>query len=271
LLAARATGARLTVFVHGAEWGHDDWRRLEPVTTLVAQQADVVVANSRYTAGLCTDATGRTAIEVIHPGVDHERFHPERTPHTTAGGLTVLFVGHLHPRKGPIVLARAIPLVLEQRRDAGTDEPPVRFVFAGPDRGEAGAVREVIADHGLEASVQIRGAVATAELPDLYRSADVVVFPTVWRTEGFGMVAAEAMACGVPVVASRIAAIPEVVDDGVTGLLFAPGDERELAAKLALLLANEPLRRSMGAAGVERARTFEWSAFAGVADVTSTT
>jgi starch synthase len=100
------------------------------------------------------------------------------------------------------------------------------------------------------------------DLPDLYRAADVVVFPTVWRTEGFGLVAAEAMACGTAVVASRVGAIPEVVEDGVTGLLVTPDDEQDLARGISRVLSDEPLRRRLGEAGAARSQRFQWSTFA---------
>jgi glycosyltransferase involved in cell wall biosynthesis len=254
LLAAPAVGARVTVFIHGAEWGHEGWRGLEPVITHVCRNANHVIANSQYTAGLCTDATSRTAIDIIHPGVDHERFFPVPDVRSDRAEFVVLFVGHLHPRKGPVVLARAFPSVRAPL--------PVRAVFAGPDRGQADAVRRAVEAGGVADRVEIRGAVPDDDLPDLYRAADVVVFPTVWRTEGFGLVAAEAMACGTAVVASRVGAIPEVVEDGVTGLLVTPDDEQDLARGISRVLSDEPLRRRLGEAGAARSQRFQWSTFA---------
>jgi glycosyltransferase involved in cell wall biosynthesis len=120
-------------------------------------------------------------------------------------------------------------------------------------------LRATIQQSGRSDDVSVIGPVSPDALPDLYRAADVLVFPTVWPTEGFGMVAAEAMACGIPVVASRIAAIPEVVLDGRTGLLFTPGDAGDLAQKLATLLADRPLRLSLGRQGAVEAERYAWS------------
>lgn len=92
--------------------------------------------------------------------------------------------------------------------------------------------------------------------------AEIFVFPTVWGTEGFGMVAAEAMACGVPVVASRIAAIPEVVLDKETGLLVEPGDPVDLVSKLRLLLGDPSRCRSLGRAGIKHVKQYRWDRLA---------
>jgi len=185
-------------------------------------------------------------------GVDHSSFRPDIEPlDWWAGELIVLFLGHLHPRKGPQVLAHAIPLIRSTR--------PVRFVFAGPDRGSGGEVRKVLETAGVASGVTMLGVVPKAQLAPLYRRADIFVFPTSWETEGFGLVAAEAMASGTPVVASRIGAIPEVVVDGESGLLVTPNDPEELAIALERLLEDDGLRGKMGRAAARHAQCFTWS------------
>jgi glycosyltransferase involved in cell wall biosynthesis len=163
----------------------------------------------------------------------------------------VLFVGEMHPRKGADVFARAIGLL--------PPDVPARFAFAGPGGSLESVVREEVNRCDRRDEVTFLGPVSPDHLAGLYRSADVLVFPTVWPTEGFGMVAAEAMACAVPVVGSRIAAIPEVVLDGQTGLLFDPGDATDLAAAIERLLRDRTLRRSLGEEGPRRASAFTWS------------
>jgi glycosyltransferase involved in cell wall biosynthesis len=95
------------------------------------------------------------------------------------------------------------------------------------------------------------------DLPALYRSADVCVIPSV-GPEPFGIVTLEAMACGKPVVASRIGGLPLIVEDGVGGFLVPAGDVDALAAKIRTLLLNEELRARMGAAARRRSEGFEW-------------
>ena len=246
-MAARALDARVTLLIHGSEWTHPTYNR--KLSAFVAGRADRIIANSSYTRRLCMDATGRTDISVISPGVDHSRFHPSSRPPGRGDDPIVLFVGAMHPRKGADVLARAIPLL----RDLW-----VRFIFAGPSGPLEPEVRSIISGSDSDDRVDFRGRLSPEELPRVLAEAEIFVFPTVWGTEGFGMVAAEAMACGVPVVASRIAAIPEVVLDQETGLLVEPGNPADLASKLRLLLGDPSRRRCLGSAGIKHAQQYRW-------------
>ena len=251
LVAARALDAKVTLLIHGAEWTHPGWNR--KLSGIVASRAHRIIANSSYTRRLCMEATGRTDISVISPGVDHGRFHPSYRNPERRDDPIVLFVGEMHPRKGADVLARAIPLL---------NDVPARFIFAGPSGPLEPEVRSIISDSGADDRVDFRGQLSSEELPRVLAEAEIFVFPTVWGTEGFGMVAAEAMACGVPVVASRIAAIPEVVLDEETGLLVEPGDPVDLASKLRLLLGDPSRRRSLGRAGTKHVQQYQWDRLA---------
>jgi glycosyltransferase involved in cell wall biosynthesis len=250
LVAARALDARVTLVIHGAEWAHPTWNRR--LSDIVATSAHRIIANSSYTRRLCMEATGRDDIAILSPGVDHNRFLPTDRTTERAGDPMVLFVGAMHPRKGADVLARAICLL---------DDIPARFIFAGPTGLLEETVRSIVSGYPEE-RVEFRGQLTSDEVPLLLAQADIFVFPTIWGTEGFGMVAAEAMACGVPVVASRIAAIPEVVLDGETGLLVEPGDPVDLASKLRLLLSDPEQRRRLGIAGTTHAQQYRWDLLA---------
>lgn len=250
LVAAEALDARVTLFIHGAEWSNPTWNRC--LAGIVATRAHRIIANSSYTRQLCKDATGRDDIAVLSPGVDHDRFLPRERPSERMGDPIVLFVGAMHPRKGADVFARAIGLL---------DDVPAHFVFAGPTGPLEPAVRSIVSEYDDE-RVEFRGQLTSDEVPALLATADIFVFPTVWGTEGFGMVAAEAMACGVPVVASRIAAIPEVVLDGETGLLAEPGDPFDLASKLRLLLEDPGQRSRLGIAAAQHAQQYRWDRLA---------
>jgi glycosyltransferase involved in cell wall biosynthesis len=199
------------------------------------------------------DATGRTDISVISPGVDHSRFRPSPRAPECRDDPIVLFLGAMHPRKGADVLARAIPLL---------HDLPARFMFAGPSGPLEPEVRSIITGSGVQDRVEFRGQLSSEEVPRVLAEAEIFVFPTVWGTEGFGMVAAEAMACGVPVVASRIGAIPEVVLDEETGLLVEPGDPVDLASKLRLLLGDPVRRRCLGRAGTRHVQQYRWDRLA---------
>ena len=102
--------------------------------------------------------------------------------------------------------------------------------------------------------VTMKGNVSRNEVFSSIKGCDLVVMPS--RSEGFGIVAIEAMAAGVPIVASRIDALSEVIKDGETGLLFKPGDDSDLAEKIILLIENPNLRKKLGVAGNKHARKF---------------
>lgn len=184
---------------------------------------------------------------VIPLGVDVERFAPSDHP-PPAGVLRVGFVGRLIPHKGVDVLLRAA--ALDPRFE-------VEVVGSGP---EADRLVALAAELGVTDRVNFRGHVAEEALPAVYRAFDALAVPSVptpgW-VEQFGRVVVEAQASGVPVVASRSGALPEVVTGA--GTLVEPGDPVELARGLARLL-DEPGHWSEGrAAGYRMAAKCSWA------------
>lgn len=160
----------------------------------------------------------------------------------------VLHVGTLQPRKN---LAR---LVTAFARIAG-DDPDVSLVLAGK-RGWGGEDLLALARSlGVERRVHLLGYVPRADLPALYGGAAAAVVPSLY--EGFGLPVLEAMACGAPVATSNSSSLPEVA--GEAALSFDPLDVDALAAALRTLLASEPLRTQLVAAGLARARRFSWA------------
>jgi glycosyltransferase involved in cell wall biosynthesis len=156
--------------------------------------------------------------------------------------LRVLFVGRLVPEKRPLDVVQA----LVRMRDRGV---PVsaRIVGDGP---LAESVRVAVIAGGLQADVELVGPQSEAEIPPHYAWADVLCLPS--AAEGLPVVLMEALASCLPVVTTRIAAIPELVEDGTNGLLIETGDVMALTAKLSEL-ARDPHRRvRMGRAGRDR-------------------
>jgi 1,4-alpha-glucan branching enzyme len=182
-------------------------------------------------------------IEVIPNGVDLVRFSPEvdGTPVRERYGLAdkrvVLYLGRLTRYKGAHFLLSAAPKVLAQIPDA-------HFVVAGAPRHDALDLPAEASALGIEQHITFTGFVPDWEVPLFYRAADVFCYPSLW--EGFGLTPAEAQASGVPVVAFRTTAVPEVVRDGQTGLLVRPGDVEGLAEALIKLLSDEEKRAAMG-------------------------
>lgn len=158
-----------------------------------------------------------------------------------------LFVGSLIPRKCPDLLLEAI---------AETDGIPCVFVGDGPMRVK---LERRAQELGIADRVALLGSVSPSELGKVYREADVLVLPTV--SDGFPLVALEAMACGTPVLATRVSGLPEMIEDWQTGFLVKPGDVGQLAMGIRFLVGDAKLRRRMGQNGRRRVlEGFLWPA-----------
>ncbi len=227
--------------------------------------ASQVVAISRFNQAILEAARGgaRTPIAVVHCGVECDVLaaagarRPERE--TAAAGLRLLSVGSLQAYKGHRVLVQACA----QLRDRGV-RLHCRILGGG---GLAPALRRQIAALGLHAQVELAGAVTESEVAAALAQADVFVLPSIvapsGQMEGIPVALMEAMAAGLPVVASRLSGIPELIRDGCDGLLVPPGDAEALAQAV-LGLADAGERRRLGAAAQQRVRAeFELTANVG--------
>ncbi|HWG64053.1 MAG TPA: glycosyltransferase [Streptosporangiaceae bacterium] len=220
----------------------------------VALACDQVIATCcdevRELAGLGIPSA---LVSVVPCGVDTAMFRPGCGNGERAGRPRLLTLGRLVERKGTDTAIAAIPFL-----------PGAELVIAGgPDSLELDSHPEVrrlrsLADAcGVSDRVTFTGSVARKRVPALVRSADVVVC-TPWY-EPFGIVPLEAMACGVPVIASRVGGLTDTVVDGSTGLLVPPRDLRALADACRKLLGDRELRASYGLAGARRARRwYSW-------------
>jgi len=207
-------------------------------------RTDHVVVNSADTARRLRAQFGYDVDGVVYPGVDTDRFHPGVEPAADADRPTVLFVGRLVPEKGVFDLLEAV---------AALDRPlQVRFVGAGALEAVSERAREL----GIADEVVLRGELAHAELPAEYAAADVFCLPS--HGESFGMVNVEAMACGTPVVTSRLPATEAYATDGESAMLVPPGRPDALAATLETVLDSPVLRERLGERGREVALQFSW-------------
>ena len=172
------------------------------------------------------------------------------TPYSVNGSRdenTVLYVGRLEQVKG-------IPLLLEAANLVVQEYPGARFILAGSSHPTLPPedIDAMIRSYSLQKHVAQLGHVSQQELMSLYRKAALCVVPS--HYESFGLVALEAMACGVAVVAAQTGGLPEVVENGTTGLLVSPGDANALAGAIGELLGDPGKRARMGDAGRARAR-----------------
>lgn len=239
---------------------------LAPDTALIAdleretlRRARAVHANSRALGDRCAADYGldRARIAVVPYGIDTGRFVP--TPSDLratwgAGDDTVLlFVGRMEARKGIEALTAAFAALARRRDD-------VRLVLAGPDTAAPGRPSQWqwMTEQWAAAGVgpdryRLLGTVPHESLPAVYSAADVMVAPSPY--EPFGLVYLEAMACGAVPVGCEAGGAPEVIEDGVTGVLIAPNDAEALALALERLVVAPEARRRLSAAG--RARVID--------------
>ena len=198
-------------------------------------------------------------IAVTHLGVDHDMFSPQSSPDAKAirdiynlPARFLLYAASLLPHKNHERLLRAFAIVLMQI-------PGLRLVLIGTrDHGEA-KLRQKIQSMGLEKGVVLLGWLPFDHVPSVYRSCDVFVYPTLH--EGFGLPVIEAMACGTPVVCSRIEPLIEIAGDAA--LLVDPHDPVAIAESITAAVKDEATRKLLIGKGLERARQFTWGATAG--------
>jgi glycosyltransferase involved in cell wall biosynthesis len=194
-----------------------------------------------------------SSVHIVMNGADLRRFSPgpreSRINGLEISDQMIFACRQLFPRKG-------IRFLLEAAAKLVPKHPGVQVVIAG-DGFERPALEKLARDLGIAERTVFLGWVANSDLPVYFRSCAVSVIPSL--EEGFGIPAAEAMGCAVPVIASDAGGLPEVVDDGRTGLVVPKGDADALAHALGTLLADPDRRRSMGELGRARAlERFDW-------------
>jgi len=209
---------------------------------LTARLADAVVAPSHTTAAELRRDYGAERVEVIANGVPPA---PAPLPHRRELPPVILYSGRLRTRKAVAVLLAAMPRVLAAF-------PACRLVIVGD--GEQGTrVAAAVRARGLTAHVDMAGVLPRAAAMARLAEADVFCLPSIY--EGLPLAILEAMAAGLPVVATAVSGNPEAVEDGTTGLLVRPESAAALADALIALLGDPERRRAMGEAG--RARIAE--------------
>lgn len=220
---------------HGQRVGNS--RRPVTAFRLAALTADHVVCVSHDCARVCREqGVSPRRIRVVWNGIDLDRFKPT----VGDGSGPVVAVGRLSPEKDFETLVRAVALAARQ-------DPTFRLEIAGDGVCMAG-LRRLIDELNVHGAVRLLGLVR--DVPALLSRA--VVFTLSSLTEGVSLTILEAMASGVPVVATRVGGNPEVVADGETGLLVPPADPSALAAALLAQWRDAATRRAMGAAGRAR-------------------
>jgi glycosyltransferase involved in cell wall biosynthesis len=215
----------------------------------VARRLDRIITVSEASARMVelAFAVPRQQMEVIHNGIDTDTFRPLRV--TKQPNEIICVINSEDRSKGAVYLLQA----LRRLRDS-TD---YRLTFVDRPRQELKLAPRLVRRYGLSSRLLFTGRLTPPQLVRHYCRAQMSVCPSLY--EGFGLPAAEAMACGLPVVATTGGALPEVVEDGVTGILVPPADARSLAEATDKLMRDADLRQRMGQAGRQRIlEKFNW-------------
>lgn len=243
--------------------GKYDWKRMfygRVVTRALAKRQDFIIAISNNTARDIARffRLSSEKLAVVYNGLAHNRFFPGSRTQAAQQierryGLTppfFLYVARLeHPGKNHVRLINAF-----EEFKAAT-QADWRLVFAGSDWHGAEVIYEAIRQSPFAKAIRCLGFVEEQGLPDLYRAADVFVYPSLY--EGFGMPPLEAMACGCPVIASARGSLGEVLGDAAVPI--EPDDIHIIARELFRLATTPSLRNDSRAAGLAQANKFNWT------------
>jgi glycosyltransferase involved in cell wall biosynthesis len=240
LLAARAT--RRTTMVHFHARGFDEFRRSQPrwmreviQLCLKSERTHAIVLGER----LRNEFGGLIPGQRVHVLPNGVTDHRTKADNTTSGPPTVLHLSTLWSAKGVFE-------VLESAANLRSRFPGIRYVLAGAwfSPAEARRAERYVTDHDLPDSVRVLGPVTGDQKSELLATATVLVFPS--HSEGHPLVVLEALSASLPVIATRVGAIPEIIDDGKEGFLVEPGDVDALIERIAQVIGDPALRAEMG-------------------------
>ncbi|MGH7452131.1 MAG: glycosyltransferase family 4 protein, partial [bacterium] len=213
--------------------------------------ARFIVSNCRYNEAhlksFLNQQTGRK-IYTIYNGLNLERFVPRERNGELANPIRILAVGRLIEQKGLVYLLRACKTLLANGLAIRCE------IIGGPEEPLYGKyhhqLKELLAQLGLKERVFFAGALPFSKVLEAYRNADIFVLPCVLAKDGSRDITPnsvlEAMAMKLPVISTPITGIPEIVDDGINGILVPPGDEHALAAAIMQRAADPELRKKLG-------------------------
>ena len=221
---------------------------LKPIIRSIWDNAAMVVSCSDGLRELAYETDSNGKIEVIPDGVNLETFQPAQRD-INPKKVRILSIGRLIPRKGFQFLIQALPYVNENTEC----EFEIEIVGDGPYQEE---LIELTENLNVVSQLHFSGSVPYSDLPQKYYEADVFILPSL--AEGMPLVVLEAMGTGLPIIASHVQGIEELVAENVNGALFNPGDVEELANCLIRLINDGEMRVEMGKRSTEKVVPFDW-------------
>jgi glycosyltransferase involved in cell wall biosynthesis len=253
LLAKRRTGKPLVVTVHGYDilvepsigYGIRLDLRLDNIVRKVLNEADAIITASRATFSESNKIVGNTGkVYLIPNGVDIKRFNPSldgsyiKRRWGISDHVKVIFTLRAHePKYGIEYLLRAASLLKRNN---------VVFVIGG-DGSLRPYHKRLAIDLGIKEKTIFTGKIPQSEVPHYYAMSDIVVVPSL--QEAFGLIVSEALACGKPVIGTKVGGIPDQIIDGYNGFLVKPKDPKEIAEKILWLLEHSDKAKQMGMNG----------------------
>lgn len=234
--------------------GKYDWARMfygRVVARALVWRQDKVIAISNTTATDLNKYFGlpKDRVSVIHNGVDHTRFFPAPTKRFKHDAPCFLYVSRLeHPAKNHWRLIQAFNQFKEATRSKW------KLILAGGDWHGAEVIHRAAKESPYADDIHMLGFVSDADLPDLYRAADVFIYPSLY--EGFGIPPVEAMACGCPVIVSPRGALAEVSGDAA--YIVNPDQIDSIRLAMERVASDDSLRERLRQAGLKRAAEFDW-------------
>ncbi len=247
LMGALAGGVRhrpIVVSAHGSDVYLQNLL-FQTANRFVLERSHLCTVNSRGTRIRVLRIHPGARTEIIPMGIHPENYgkelaSPELRRRMGGGDPQLLFVGRFSKDKGIVALLEALAILLGSLPSAR-----LALIGFGP---EEESIRRAAARFGVAGAVSFVGRIPHAEIPGWLASADLLVLPSE-RVEGLGVVLLESLASGTPVVGSRVGGIPDIIDDGVTGLLCRPGDPEDIAGQCLRLARDEALRHHTAEAG----------------------
>jgi glycosyltransferase involved in cell wall biosynthesis len=224
---------------------------LERLTGRLATSAFVAVSEANLRQGIELELFREDRVTLIRSGIRLADFSPPPRRQDATGEVTVGMVACFKPQKAPLDFVRVAARVTRELR-GGHPAVPIRFLMVG-DGELRPQIERLILSEGLSDRVTLAG--WRRDVPDLLRRMDILLHTALW--EGLPRVFPEAMATGLPIVATSVDGAPEAVVEGVNGYLVPPGDVDSLARRTLELVRDPELRRRMGEAAVGRTRAWD--------------
>jgi len=254
VLVKYLTGTKVIVTVHGSDIFALKGKTMSKIKRFVLKRADAVIVNSSATLSACKEVYAKGNYHVIPVGVDTERFQPRPKQQGLIkkfglNDFTVLYVGRLSDEKGVIYLLRALKKLQDK-------EVAFKALIVG-DGWMRKELEKYAEENNLVDNVIFTGWVKAEDMAGYFNTADVFVGPSL--REAQGLVFAEALFTGLPVIATTVGGIPDIVIEGKTGFLVSPKSDEEIYAKLLKLHDDSALREKLGENGKRHVRDkFSW-------------